>query len=291
MIWSMTGWGKAACEFEKKKVTVEIKSLNSKQLDLAIRLPAVFREKELEVRNLVSEKLVRGKIDMNISVESVETNAPSSINKEVFKQYYSQMKEVASELGLPLGNEILPALLRMPDILLKESEEEIEHEFTEIRQAISEALDQLIAYRTSEGKALEEDFIKRIHLIEEMIPEAEAFESQRVNKIRERINNSLSGINGADKIDPNRFEQEIIYYLEKIDITEEKVRLKNNCAYFREVCRENGGNGKKLGFVAQEIGREINTLGSKANDSDIQRVVVRMKDELEKVKEQLMNIL
>lgn len=287
----MTGWGKATCEFEKKKVTVEIKSLNSKQLDLAIRMPGVFREKELEVRNLVAEKLIRGKIDITISVESVEADAPSSINKEVFKQYYSQMKEVASELGLPLGNEILPALLRMPDILLKESEEEIEHEFSEVRQAIYEALDQLMAYRTSEGKALEEDFMKRIRLIEDMIPEAETFEKQRVNRIRERINNSLIGISGADKIDPNRFEQEIIYYLEKIDITEEKVRLKNNCSYFREVCRENGGNGKKLGFVAQEIGREINTLGSKANDSDIQRVVVRMKDELEKVKEQLMNIL
>ena len=195
------------------------------------------------------------------------------------------------EMGLQVGEEILPALLRMPDILVRSPEEELEHAWNVILDAIRKAVDEVVAYRQSEGKVLEEDFMKRIQLIENMIPEAEAFEERRVQKIRERIRTSLGEINGSDKVDPNRFEQEIIYYIEKIDITEEKVRLRNNCAYFREVCTEEGSNGKKLGFVAQEIGREINTLGSKANDSDIQQIVVRMKDELEKIKEQLMNIL
>lgn len=291
MIHSMTGWGKAACEFGKKKVTVEIRALNSKQFDLAIRIPQLYKEKELEIRNLVSEKLLRGKVEFSISMEIAEQEVGSEINPVVLRNYYEQVKGLYAELGLVPGPELIPALLRMPDILSKKGEEDIEHEFTEIRQAIGKALDEVVAYRLAEGNVLQQDFLGRISLIEQMLPEVEAFEAQRVQKIRERLAGSLSGINGSEKADPNRFEQEIIYYIEKIDITEEKVRLKSNCSYFREVCNGEGNNGKKLGFVAQEIGREINTLGSKANDSDIQRIVVRMKDELEKVKEQLMNIL
>jgi uncharacterized protein (TIGR00255 family) len=293
MIYSMTGWGKAVCELSGKKLTIEIKSLNSKQLDLSVRMPSVFKDKELELRNIISEKLLRGKVDLTIIMEQTSKQSSVTINADVLKQYHDQLTKIASELNITLGEDLISGLLRLPDVLSSGSEESVETDWPKVMNAIGEALEGVIKYRLAEGKVLEADFSKRIQLIEDLIPEVEVFESRRIQKIRDKILSSLVGINmnGSMKIDKDRFEQELIYYLEKIDITEEKLRLRNNCHHFNEVSAESGVVGKKLGFVVQEIGREINTLGSKANDSDMQKIVVQMKDELEKVKEQLMNIL
>jgi uncharacterized protein (TIGR00255 family) len=293
MIYSMTGWGKAVCELPGKKISIEIKSLNSKQLDLSVRMPSVFKDKELELRNIISEKLLRGKVDLSIMMEQTSKQSSAVINADVLKQYFDQLKKIASELNIPLGEEIMPGLLRLPDVLSSGTEESVETDWPAVMNAVAEALEGVMKYRLNEGKVLELDFMDRIRTIENLIPDVEKFESRRIQKIRDKILSSLEGINlnGSMKIDKDRFEQELIYYLEKIDITEEKVRLRKNCQHFNEVALETGVVGKKLGFVVQEIGREINTLGSKANDSDMQKIVVQMKDELEKVKEQLMNIL
>ncbi len=289
----MTGWGKAVCELPGKKLTIEIKSLNSKQLDLSVRMPSVFKDKELELRNIISEKLLRGKVDITIMMEQTSKQSSAVINADVLKQYYDQLKKIASELDIPIGEDIMPGLLRMPDVMSSGTEESVETDWPSVLKAVNEALEGVLKYRLNEGKVLELDFMSRIQIIENLIPEVEVFESRRIQKIRDKILSSLEGmnLNGSMKFDKDRFEQELIYYLEKIDITEEKVRLRNNCHHFNEVALETGVVGKKLGFVVQEIGREINTLGSKANDSDMQKIVVQMKDELEKVKEQLMNIL
>jgi len=289
----MTGWGKAVCELPGKKLTIEIKSLNSKQLDLSVRMPSAFKDKELELRNIISEKLLRGKVDLTIMMEQTSKQNSAVINADVLKQYHNQLKKIAEELGIPIGEQIFPSLLRMPDVITSGTEESVETDWPSVMNSVNEALEGVLKYRLDEGKVLERDFSMRIQTIENLIPEAEVFESRRIQKIRDKIMSSLEGLNmnGSIKIDKDRFEQELIYYLEKIDITEEKVRLRNNCQHFNEVALETGVVGKKLGFVVQEIGREINTLGSKANDSDMQKIVVQMKDELEKVKEQLMNIL
>jgi len=289
----MTGWGKAVCELPGKKLTIEIKSLNSKQLDLSVRMPSAFKDKELELRNIISEKLLRGKVDLTIMMEQTSKQNSVVINADVLKQYHNQLKKIAEELGIPIGEQIFPSLLRMPDVITSGTEESVETDWPSVMNSVNEALEGVLKYRLDEGKVLERDFSMRIQTIENLIPEAEVFESRRIQKIRDKIMSSLEGLNmnGSIKIDKDRFEQELIYYLEKIDITEEKVRLRNNCQHFNEVALETGVVGKKLGFVVQEIGREINTLGSKANDSDMQKIVVQMKDELEKVKEQLMNIL
>ena len=289
----MTGWGKAVCELPGKKLTIEIKSLNSKQLDLSVRMPSAFKDKELELRNIISEKLLRGKVDLTIMMEQASKQNSAVINADVLKQYHNQLKKIAEELGIPIGEQIFPSLLRMPDVITSGTEESVETDWPSVMNSVNEALEGVLKYRLDEGKVLERDFSMRIQTIENLIPEAEVFESRRIQKIRDKIMSSLEGLNmnGSIKIDKDRFEQELIYYLEKIDITEEKVRLRNNCQHFNEVALETGVVGKKLGFVVQEIGREINTLGSKANDSDMQKIVVQMKDELEKVKEQLMNIL
>ena len=289
----MTGWGKAVCELPGKKLSVEIKSLNSKQLDLSVRMPSIFREKELELRNLVSEKLLRGKVDLTIMMEQTSKLSTATINAGAIKHYHDQLKKISSDLNIPLGEELMPVLLRLPDVLSSDTEESVETDWPIILNAVGEALKGVLQYRLSEGKVLEKDFSERIKIIENLIPKVEIFESRRIGKIKDKILSSLEGMNmnGSMKVDKDRFEQELIYYLEKIDITEEKVRLQNNCQHFVEVSSESDVVGKKLGFVVQEIGREINTLGSKANDSDMQKIVVQMKDELEKVKEQLMNIL
>jgi uncharacterized protein (TIGR00255 family) len=293
MIYSMTGWGKAVCELPGKILTIEIKSLNSKQLDLSVRMPSVFKDKELELRNIVSEKLLRGKVDITIMMEQTSKQSSAVFNADIIKQYHDQLKKIASDLDIPLGGEILPGLLRLPDALSSGTEESAVADWPTVLNSVDDAIDGVLTYRLTEGKVLEKDFSKRIHTIENLIPEVEVFESRRIQKIRDKILSSLESLNlnGSMKIDRDRFEQELIYYLEKIDVTEEKVRLRNNCNHFNEVALESGVVGKKLGFVVQEIGREINTLGSKANDSDMQKIVVQMKDELEKVKEQLMNIL
>lgn len=289
----MTGWGKSICELQGKKLTIEIKSLNSKQLDLSVRMPSILRDRELELRNIISEKLLRGKVDLTISVEQTSKLGSATLNTEILKQYYDQLKNIAIELSIPIGEALMPALLRLPDVLTSGTEENVETDWPKVLNSLGEALEAVIKYRLEEGRVLEQDFSKRIEFIENLIPQVEVFESRRIQKIKDKILSSLDNLNlnGSIKVDKDRFEQELIYYLEKVDITEEKVRLRNNCHHFYEVSSELGVVGKKLGFIVQEIGREINTLGSKANDSDMQKIVVQMKDELEKVKEQLMNIL
>jgi uncharacterized protein (TIGR00255 family) len=287
----MTGWGKSSCEADHRKISIEIRSLNSKQLDLSVKVPQLYKEKELEIRQLLNEKLQRGKVDLIMQAETTIQPQIATINKELLKDYFMQIKALGEEIGVPVSDSLLPMLLRMPDVLATGEEHPGESEWKHVKEAIGKAVDGLLEYRANEGKVLEKDICARLQLISDLLVEVEAFEKTRMGKIRDRIQANLAEFVGVDKVDSNRFEQELIYYLEKIDITEEKVRLRNHCNYFFEVCAESEAVGKKLGFVSQEIGREINTIGSKANDADIQRLVVRMKDELEKIKEQLMNIL
>jgi uncharacterized protein (TIGR00255 family) len=292
MMISMTGFGKTTCELKDKNITIEIKSLNSKQLDIYTRLPFLYKDKDLEIRNYVSQKLKRGKIDFNLNIENTEITNSSKINVALVKEYYSQMKEISNELEVNSdNNRILQTVMRFPDVLKTDKEELDESDWKKLLEKIDLTLCLVDAYRSQEGAVLEKDIILRIQLIENLLLDITPFEDDRMKKLREKIYSGFTDIYENDKIDNNRFEQELIYYIEKLDITEEKVRLKNHCNFFKEVCSEEEPVGKKLGFIAQEIGREINTIGSKANHSDIQRIVVQMKDELEKIKEQLMNVL
>lgn len=286
----MTGYGKAECELADRKVIVEIKSLNSKNFDLFAKVPGIYREKELEIRNIVSKKLLRGKVEFVLYYEITDDNRATTINSGVVKNYISQLKTIASELNLE-NEQLLQMAIRLPDTLNTERDEIDENDWVKITETINKALDQLDQFRDQEGKYLKEDIEKRIHTIEATKKEIDPFETQRTEKIKERIKENLNKAVDEKDYDKNRFEQELIYYLEKLDITEEKVRLTNHCNYFIEMLNEPESNGKKLGFISQEIGREINTIGSKANDSDIQKLVVLMKDELEKIKEQMLNIL
>lgn len=290
MLVSMTGYGKSVCELGNKKLTIEIRSLNSKQLDLNTRIPGFYKEKELDIRNLISRDLQRGKIEFNLYAELNGLENSNVINKNVVKAYYQQLKEINQELGIDTGD-ILSTILRLPDTLKTEREELDEQEWNRVLPAITQAMTATMDYRIQEGKALELDIASRIGIIESLLTEVEPLEKPRIDRIKSRIGNSLAEFIDAEHIDKNRLEQELIFYIEKLDITEEKVRLANHCQYFIETMKENEQVGKKLGFIAQEIGREINTLGSKANDSDMQKLVIKMKDELEKIKEQLLNIL
>ncbi len=291
MIKSMTGYGKAIAETPQKKVTIEIKSLNSKQLDLNTKIPWLYKEKEPEIRNLISQKLDRGKIDISIYFDILEDEGIPVINKSIVKNYYNQLKEIALELNISIDDQILPTIMKLPDALKTEKPELPEAEWELVKTHISESLSVLDVYRTQEGISIEADLKKRISGILESLSEIETFEPGRIEKVREKLILILKENNGTENLDKNRFEQELIFYLEKFDINEEKVRLKKNCEYFEETIRSNPPNGKILSFIAQEIGREINTIGSKANDSSIQKLVVMMKDELEKIKEQTNNIL
>lgn len=291
MIKSMTGYGKAECELKDRKITVEIKSLNSKNLDIYTKIPGVYREKELEIRNKISKKLQRGKVEFVLYYEITDDNKATSINAGVVKNYFTQLKSIADELNLGVSEVILQTALRLPDTLNIEREEINEEDWNTINQTIDEAMNQLDDFRTQEGQYLKKDIEQRIHNIDSFKEKITPFELNRTEKIRTKLNESINSLNTDQEIDKNRFEQELIYYLEKLDITEEKVRLTNHCNYFIEMLNEPESNGKKLGFITQEIGREINTIGSKANDSDIQKFVVLMKDELEKIKEQMLNIL
>jgi uncharacterized protein (TIGR00255 family) len=291
MIKSMTGFGKSIAEIPQKKISIEIKSLNSKSLDLNTRLPWIYKEKESEIRNLVSQKLDRGKIDLAINFDVLDAEIVPVINKNVIKNYFTQMKEISSELGINSDEQILSIIMRLPDALKTEKPELAEDEWIIVREKISEAIEQLDGYRSDEGKSLEADLIRCIGKILGFLQEVEHFEVERTNKIREKLNSSLIENVGKQNVDMNRFEQEIIFYLEKLDINEEKVRLKKHCEYFLEKAASLPPNGKILNFIAQEIGREINTIGSKANDAAIQKLVVSMKDELEKIKEQTLNAL
>jgi len=291
MIKSMTGYGKASGDFQGKKVTVEVRAINSRQNDLNIKLPAVLREKEAEIRNILSQKLERGRIDLIISYEIHNIQNLPVINRDVIKNYYQQVKTISEETGIKIPKDILTALLRFPDALQQEKDETAEEDWTAVRALLDEAVGKAVQYRIDEGKAMETDIVRLVNRILDSLTELSRFEPGRTEKLREKLTQLLETTVPADKIDRNRIEQEIIYYLEKFDINEEKVRLKQHCSYFLEKLNEQESNGKILGFISQEIGREINTIGSKANDADIQRIVVGMKDDLEKIKEQLLNVL
>jgi len=286
----MTGFGKAECELKDRKIIIEIKSLNSKNLDIYTKIPGIYREKELEIRNTISKVLLRGKVEFVLYYEIAEDNKATTINSEVVKNYYNQLKEIATDLNIETSEQLLQIATRLPDTLNTEREEIDQNDWTKINETILEALNQLDNFRIQEGEFLKKDIEQRIKIINQYKEEITPFEINRTEKIRTKLNESLNSLSDQE-IDKNRFEQELIYYLEKLDITEEKVRLTNHCNYFTEMINEPESNGKKLGFISQEIGREINTIGSKANDSDIQKFVILMKDELEKIKEQMLNIL
>ncbi len=291
MIRSMTGFGKTVLEFPDKKITFEIKSLNSKQFDLSTRIPGIIKEKEMEIRSIISSKLERGKIDLIIFMEKTGDSSNYSFNKDLAKTYYKELLSVAKEIEQEKFNAYLPLIMKLPDVMKPEIDTLDKNEWAKIKNALQESIDQLNNFRKQEGSSLEKVIKKQIHNIVELLEKVPLHEKQRINTIRERINKKIEEFINDKKVDQNRMEQEIIYYLEKIDITEEKIRLKKHCDYFLETLEEEISVGKKLNFISQEIGREINTLGSKANDVDIQKIVVQMKYELEKIKEQLYNIL
>jgi len=290
----MTGYGKAVAEIPGRKITIEIKSLNSKQTDLNIKIPSFLRDKEFEIRSIASQVLQRGKADIYISAELSSEARPFTINRALAMKYYEELRQLQNELQEDCPEGLLPTILKMPDVLQTEKDDLAETSWGVIRAAVENALHQTDSFRSQEGKVLEDDIKKRINLILGYLSSVEPFEKRRMETLRGNLLKAFEKYNQGDngvKADPNRFEQELIFYLEKLDFTEEKVRLKKHCDNFLEVMNEETAQGKKLGFIAQEIGREVNTLGSKANDAEIQMLVVQMKDELEKVKEQLMNIL
>ncbi len=291
MIHSMTGYGKAVGEIKNKKVIIEIKTLNSKQLDVSVRMPNLYREKELEIRSLITQKLERGKIDFSLNIENFGKENSSKINQPIIKAYYEQLQELSRETGIPVTQDWLSVLMRLPDTLKTEIEELDEDEWNEIVLLIDNALTQVLEFREQEGKALESALTQNINRIGELLVEIEPYENERIEKIRARFEENLQSISEKIEYDKNRLEQELIFYIEKLDVNEEKVRLKNHLDYFISTMKTENSVGKKLGFISQEIGREVNTLGSKSNHSEMQKIVVMMKDELEQIKEQVLNIL
>jgi uncharacterized protein (TIGR00255 family) len=287
----MTGYGKAIAETPQKKITIEIKSLNSKQLDLNTKLPWIYKENEPEIRNLISQKLDRGKIDFSIFCDMLDDEVVTIINKSAVRNYYNQFKEIAVELNIDLDDQIFTAIMKLPDTLKTEKPEMPEAEWEMVKKQIIESITMLDLYRIEEGNSIKTDLKKCIGKILSLLETLETFEGGRITKIREKLISLLEINPGSENIDKNRFEQELIFYLEKFDINEEKVRLKTHCDYFIETINTPAPNGKILSFIAQEIGREINTIGSKANDASMQKLVVMMKDELEKIKEQTLNVL
>ena len=291
MIQSMTGYGKAVVAYKDKKIHVEVKSLNSKQLDLNTRIAPLYREKEMEMRQMVAEALIRGKADMSVWIEKDTEVDATPINAALVENYYQQIQDIAQKTGIPVPEDWFYTLLRMPDVLTKTDMEELEDaEWEAVKGAVQEALKNLVDFRIQEGAALQKKFSEKIDNIERFLGEIEPYEQSRVEKIRQRIIDGLQQIPGVD-YDKNRLEQELIYYIEKLDISEEKQRLTNHLKYFRDTMAEPAGQGKKLGFIAQEMGREINTTGSKSNQAEMQNIVVKMKDELEQIKEQVLNAL
>lgn len=285
MIQSMTGYGKEVVQLPSKTITIEIKSLNSKGLDLNTRVPSAYRERELEIRDLLAKSLQRGKVDFSLYIEVTGEEVSTQINEAVVNNYIKQLAQVVN--GDPV--ELLKMAVRMPDALKTEREEIDEQEFKSILKGVEKALQAINKYRTDEGQVLENDFLERAKNISKLLEQVVALDPERIDAVRERLRKAVADL--KENVDENRFEQELIYYLEKYDITEEKVRLKNHLEYFEESLKSHDSNGKKLGFITQEIGREINTIGSKANYAPMQQVVVQMKDELEKIKEQALNVL
>jgi uncharacterized protein (TIGR00255 family) len=289
MILSMTGYGKSELNLTNANFTIEVRSLNSKQIDANVKMSSIYRNKEIGLRKLLSEKLQRGKIELSIWREKSESSSNYILNTEVAKDYFSQIKELNNSLDLDI-KELMSSILKMPDVLVKGDEKGDENEWKEIEKGVNSAIDNLLQFRLDEGSKLEEDITSRINQVSSLLKDIAPFAKNRINKIKESLSEKLTELDSKN-IDENRFEQELIYYLEKQDITEEQVRLSAHLNYFLETMKTDAPNGKKLGFISQEIGREINTIGSKSSDAEMQKIVVQMKDELEKIKEQLLNIL
>ena len=285
----MTGFGKATKEFENKTVNVEIRSLNSKNLDLSLRLSSTYRDNEHELKSEITKLLERGKVDLSVYVESKIEETPVQINTDLAKSYYIQLKQLATELNEPSTN-LMAHVLKMPDVLKSERKEPNEQDWKDIQSVIFLAVEGLNNFRSDEGKSIEKDFETRLGIIADSLDKIKEHDAARIQNIRDRIKKNLEEVVGKEKVDNNRFEQELIYYIEKLDINEEKVRLKTHLDYFIKTMKEPAG-GRKLNFIGQEIGREVNTIGSKANDAEMQKLVVLMKDELEKIKEQTNNVL
>ena len=291
MIQSMTGYGKATVTFGDKKNNVEIKSLNSTAMDLSVRIAPLYREKEMEIRNMIAQALERGKVDFSLWVEKDASESATPINAALMSNYYEQIKNIAATTDIPMPADLFSTLLRMPDVLTKVDVQELsDEEWAVAKQAVEQGIEQLVSFRKQEGAALEKKFTEKIDNIAQLLKDIEPFENERVAKIRERITEALEKTISVD-YDKNRLEQELIYYIEKLDINEEKQRLANHLKYFKETMSNGHGQGKKLGFIAQEMGREINTTGSKSNHAEMQNLVVRMKDELEQIKEQVLNVM
>jgi uncharacterized protein (TIGR00255 family) len=291
MLISMTGFGRAVTEYKNKKISIDVKSLNSKTTDINTRIPGYYKEKELEIRRILSQELQRGKIDFCMYVELNGTDNPNQFNADLITNYYNQLKEICTKNNIPIGQETISNIIRLPDVLKNNSEDLEDEEWQIVLQTISRAMSDCIEFRKTEGAVAENDIMKNLNSILDMLSEVPQYEKERIDTIRERLSQSLQEIAGNNTTDSNRYEQEVIFYLEKLDVNEEKVRLKKHCEYFIETVKADDFAGKKLGFITQEIGREINTLGSKAHHVEIQKLVVRMKDELEKIKEQLLNVL
>jgi len=285
MIQSMTGYGKSVLQLPTKKISIEIKSLNSKNLDLNARMPSIYREKELSIRKLIASKLERGKVDFSLYMEITGEETSTQINKTVVNQYIKQLKNVVD------GDEVelLKMAIRLPDAITTEREEMDENEWHVIAEAIDTSIEKILQYRIDEGKSLESEFVDRVENISKLLEAVIEMDPERIEGVRERLHKGVAEL--KEKVDENRFEQELVFYIEKFDITEEKVRLKNHLDYFIKALNSEDSNGKKLGFISQEMGREINTIGSKSNYAPMQKLVVQMKDELEKIKEQLLNVL
>ena len=291
MLYSMTGFGRAEGIVNGRQIIAEVKSLNGKQFEVVTKLPPILRSYELDIRNVVSSKLLRGTIDLNIAVRQEGASKPMTINTDLAIYYYKGMKQIADKLGVAEDN-VLSTLMRMPEVVVPESDVLPEAEFAEVMKVVQEAAKHLMEHRQHEGEALEKDLTERITNIEKLLEEVLPLEAQRTDRIRTRINGSLKDGVGNENIDANRFEQELIYYIERMDFSEEKMRLKQHCTYFHNIMsKDETMKGKKLGFILQQVGREINTLGAKANNADIQQLVIGMKDELEKAKEQVLNVL
>lgn len=287
----MTGFGKASGEFLNKKITIEIKSLNGKQADISTKISVIYKEKELEIRNEIAQRLERGKIEVSLSVDNSERDYPNLLNKGLVMSYLIQIQELADELKMSVPANVLETVLRLPDTLKTDNYELSPQEWAVVRKILNQAMDVLQEFRQQEGKMLDDFFRLKINNIAALLNQIPQYEQQRIEKVRERISDELANLCESMDFDKNRFEQEMIYYIDKLDINEEKSRLSNHLDYFIETLDQNVSQGKKLGFIAQEMGREINTLGSKANHSQMQKIVVMMKDELEQIKEQILNVL
>ncbi len=291
MIKSMTGYGKAHCQLSNKDVSIEVRSLNGKNLDINLKIPPAYKDKDQIIRSLLAGELQRGKIELLLSIDNFGPDVPYVLNKALFEKYFTEVSNLSNDLGAPVSTELIPAILRLPEVIQQENRTADEKEWTTVLDAIKSAIGQTNEYRTSEGAHLLEDFENRIQNISELLKNIEPLEAKRIDAVKQKLSKALEALKEDTNYDPNRFEQELIYYLEKMDITEEKVRLQKHLDYFSDTLEAQDSSGKKLAFISQEMGREINTIGSKANDADIQKIVVEMKDELEKIKEQLMNIL